>query len=184
VSDLTDSQRRQLWAKFGHKQYRDAFVASHLSTNISAQIHATRERLGWTQTQLADAAGMAQARISVMEDPSYERSSISTLKRLASAFDVALIVQFVPFSDFLVSVTCLTPNHFAVPDFSHDLPPDTIPYGAGTGAGTITITQDAPTATSTVVDLTRHIRERMQTGSPLTSAHQIVIEDKRAIGGR
>jgi transcriptional regulator with XRE-family HTH domain len=122
VSESTSTKRsRRLWDRFRSKVYRDAFVESHLSTNIAAQIYSIREARGWTQEQLADAAHMAQARISVMEDPSYRRFTLTTLKRLASAFDVALIVRFVPFSELLEWSTSLTPERLAVPNYGSDM---------------------------------------------------------------
>ena len=100
-STIQNRDFKGLWRKFTDKAYREAFVSADISTTIAAQIHALREQRGWTQKQLADAAGMAQTRISVLEDPSYEKSSLTTLKRLASAFDVGLLVKFVPLSQQL-----------------------------------------------------------------------------------
>ena len=91
--------RTQLWEKMRNKSYRDTFVAAHLSTNIAAQIQTIREQRGWTKKQLAQKAGMSPSRITVMEDPSYEKFTLTTLKRLASAFDVALIARFAPFGE-------------------------------------------------------------------------------------
>lgn len=120
----TLTKRSRLWEKFRSKVYRDAFVESHLSTNIAAQIHSLREARGWTQEKLADTAHMAQARISIMEGPSYRGFTLSTLKRLASAFDVALIVRFVPFGELLEWSTSLTPERLAPPNYGADrLPP-------------------------------------------------------------
>jgi transcriptional regulator with XRE-family HTH domain len=124
VSDSTLTKRAGIWDRFRSKAYRDAFVKSHLSTNVAAQIYSMREARGWTQEELAAAADMAQARISIMEDPSYQRFSLTTLKRLASAFDVALIVRFVPFSELLEWSISLTSERLAVPSYETDrLPP-------------------------------------------------------------
>jgi transcriptional regulator with XRE-family HTH domain len=57
-----------------------------------------REERGWTQRELGDIAGVRQNWISQIESPDYEGFSLRTLKKLAFAFDVALIVRFVPFS--------------------------------------------------------------------------------------
>ena len=69
--ESTESIRAQLWEKMRGKPYRDSFVAAHLSTNIAAQIQTLREKRGWSQGELAEKAGMARSRISVMENPSY-----------------------------------------------------------------------------------------------------------------
>jgi hypothetical protein len=44
---------------------------------------------------------MSQERISVAENPNYSRFNLKTLKKIASAFDVALIVRFVPISELV-----------------------------------------------------------------------------------
>jgi transcriptional regulator with XRE-family HTH domain len=114
--------RTELWAKMRTKgkPYRDAFVTAHLSTNIAAQIQTMREKEGWTQEQLAEKTGMSQARISVMENPSYDKYSLKTLRRLGSAFDVAVIVRFEAFSSLVNWVANLSPEKMAVPKFDDD----------------------------------------------------------------
>lgn len=121
MSDDIISTAKQIWRKFSRgKGYRDAFVASNLSTNVAAQIVGMREERGWRQVELAERSGMAQARISVLEDPNYDKFTISTLKRIASAFDVALVIRFVPFSELLNWVVNITPRDLAPIDFSRD----------------------------------------------------------------
>ncbi len=93
------SALQNLWKKFKDKEYRNSFVGSHTASNIANQIATLREDRGWTQTELAQRAEMKQARISVLENPSNESVNISTLIRLANAFDVGLAVRFVPHSD-------------------------------------------------------------------------------------
>jgi transcriptional regulator with XRE-family HTH domain len=122
VSDRISERQLSLWEKFEEKEYRDGFVSSHLAENINAQIYSTRELRGWTQQEFADKAGMAQARICVMENSSYDKFSLTTLKRLASALDVALIVRFVPFSELAEYATSMGPERLAVRDFTNDRP--------------------------------------------------------------
>jgi transcriptional regulator with XRE-family HTH domain len=121
VSDDINSLRKQVWRALTERSYRDTAVDSHIGTNLAAQIYALREALGWTQAELADRAGMAQARISVMENPSYEQFTLSTLKRLRAAFDVALIVRFVPFTEFADWMANLTPEKLAPPHFEKEM---------------------------------------------------------------
>ena len=83
------------------KKYRDAFVSEHIDTGIPFQIRALRKQRGWTQKELSNLIGMAQERISVAENPNYSRFNLKTLKRIASAFDVALIVRFIPISELV-----------------------------------------------------------------------------------
>lgn len=120
MSENIESIRAQLWEKMRDKSYRDTFVAAHLSTNIVAQIQTLRESRGWTKKELAKRTGMSPSRISVMEDPSYDKFTLSTLRRLASAFDVALITRFASFSGLVDWVANLSPDKLEVSEFEKD----------------------------------------------------------------
>jgi transcriptional regulator with XRE-family HTH domain len=61
------------------------------------QLRAMRDRAGLTQTELGQKVGMNQNAISRLERLDYGKASLTTLKRLAAAFDVGLMVYFVPF---------------------------------------------------------------------------------------
>lgn len=114
---------RNLWDKFKSRTYRRTFAESQLSTTVAAQIVAMREDRGWTQKRLGDEAGMGQSRICVLEDPANEAMTIKTLKRIARAFDVVLVVRFVPFSELLRWRTSAAPQELAVPGFDDDVAP-------------------------------------------------------------
>jgi transcriptional regulator with XRE-family HTH domain len=73
-----------------------------------------------SQGELAERAGMKQSRISLMENPSYEGLNINTLRRLAAAFDVALIVRFVPYGELLGWATNLDEKQLNPVSFDHD----------------------------------------------------------------
>lgn len=88
----------KLGLEFQDAEYRHAYAEECLNTMIATQIKVLREQRDMTQKQLADTAGMAQPRIPLLEDASYENWTIKTLKRLAKAFDVALSVKFETFS--------------------------------------------------------------------------------------
>jgi transcriptional regulator with XRE-family HTH domain len=102
-------------------------VASNLEKGIANQIRATRDKRGWSQTELAGAAGMGQNNVSRLESPDYGRHTISSLKRIAEALDVALVVRFVPFGQYIdwLSGTPhldngLTPEALAVASFADE----------------------------------------------------------------
>jgi len=124
MSDPINTKIKALWARFRSKAFRDGFVSSDVHSNIAAQIVTMREDRGWTQKELADRAGMAQSRISLLENPSYERTGLSVLKRIASAFDVGIAVRFVPFSNNLDWATDDRPTHLSVESFSDDQMPN------------------------------------------------------------
>ncbi len=102
------------------KRYRDSFVSAQLSTGIAAQIQTMREDREWLQKDLAAKAEMSPARISVMENPSYENLNVKTLKRLASAFDVALVIRFIPFSELVRWVASVSPEKLSAASFDGD----------------------------------------------------------------
>lgn len=80
---------------------RARLVESHLGKNLAFQLRALRDREQWSQSELARKLGMTQNAISRLESPNYGKATLTTLKRLAAAFDVALTVRFVPFSQFI-----------------------------------------------------------------------------------
>jgi len=109
------------------KTTRQHFVESNLAKAIAHQLRATRDKLGWSQERLAREVGMNQNAISRLESPEYGKQTLTTLKRLSAAMDVALIVRFVPFSELIdwVSGTPRTAHGLsaaalAVPDFESE----------------------------------------------------------------
>lgn len=119
---MISDRREQQMEALADKEYRDLYVAEHIRTGIAFQIRAMREDRGWTQSELGQRAqGMAQETISQLEDPDYGRLTLRTLRRLASALDVAVIVRFAPFSDLVDWIVNLTPQHLAPPSFDAEL---------------------------------------------------------------
>src|SRR5438445_11026074 len=112
--------RGQLVAKLSNKEYRDIFVSEQVNTGLSFQMRALREQRDWSQAELGRRSEMAQSRISVMEDANYSRFSLTTLKRLASAFDVGLVVRFAPFSELLTHFANLSPRALEATSFHDD----------------------------------------------------------------
>jgi len=115
-----NSVREQLARKLQDKEYRDAFVSEQIFSGLPLKIHALREQRHLSQKQLGEKAGVAQAWISKLEDPNYGKLTISTLLRLASAFDVGLEVDFVPFAKALEAAVNVSPEWFEVPSFVDD----------------------------------------------------------------
>ena len=118
TTDMT--RREQIVASFADKEYRDEFVAENIASDLAFQIRATRADRGWTQQDLALRTGIAQATLSRLENPDYRRYTLSTLKRLASALDVALAVRFAPFSELADWAASLSAEDLAVPSFAND----------------------------------------------------------------
>jgi transcriptional regulator with XRE-family HTH domain len=107
------------------KAVRAEFIESNLAKSLAHNLRATRDRLDWSQERLAAEVGMNQNAVSRLESSDYGKQTITTLKRLAKAMDVALIVRFIPFSELIdwISGTRhvddgLSTESLAVPSFS------------------------------------------------------------------
>jgi transcriptional regulator with XRE-family HTH domain len=113
-------RREKLITELRNKEYRDAFVSEHIDTGIPFQIRALREQRSLTQKELADRAGVTQVWISRIENPNYSGFSIKTLLKLASAFDIGLIVRFVPISNLVKWELQLSPESLQAVSFNED----------------------------------------------------------------
>jgi transcriptional regulator with XRE-family HTH domain len=102
------------------KGYRHGMVNAQIEIDLPFQIRALRKQRGWTQPELAAKTGMKQPRISNMEKPGVTHFSLETLRRLAEAFDVALVVRFAPFSELHWSQS-FSPDEFAVQSFGEEI---------------------------------------------------------------
>jgi transcriptional regulator with XRE-family HTH domain len=102
------------------EEYRHGLVTAQIEVDLPFQLRALRKQRVLTQPELADLAGMKQSRISKMEKPGGARFTLETLRRLAKALDVALIVRFGPFGELLGWSREFNPDAFAVPSFNEE----------------------------------------------------------------
>jgi len=114
------NRRISLIERLKDKDARDRFVESHIRNGLSFQIRGTRKSRGWNQEVLAEKCHSKQGAVSRLENSDYGKFSLKTLRRLASVFDVALVVKFVPFSELLDSVVHMTPENLEVPSYDED----------------------------------------------------------------
>lgn len=100
---------------------RHLYLDSSIRQLIAMQLRSMREARGWSQLEVGEkAGGMKQSAIARLEDPRYSSITLSTLKRLAKAFDVALIVRFAPFSEFISWTAQLNESRLSPPSFSKE----------------------------------------------------------------
>jgi len=116
MSELVD----QLRPEFQDEEYRHSYAEECLNTMIATQIKVLREQREMTQSALAKKAEMLQPRLSVLENSDYSSWSISTLKRLARAFDLALSVKFEAFSEVVLDFEEMTKETLSRPSFKND----------------------------------------------------------------
>lgn len=94
----TPKAHEVLWDAFSDFEYRRGFAEGHAADFLANQIHTLRVDRGLNQKQLAKAANVTQPQISNWE-ASCDGITLTSLNKLAEAFDVALIAKFVPFSE-------------------------------------------------------------------------------------
>lgn len=73
----------------------EAYEAARLAYELGRTIRRMREERGWSQTGLADAAGMTQSAVARFEAGGTV-PSLPVLERLARALDAELVVQVRP----------------------------------------------------------------------------------------
>jgi transcriptional regulator with XRE-family HTH domain len=108
-------------AEIADKEYRHGLVTAQIEVDLPFQIRALRKQRNLTQPELAELTGMKQPRFPLMEKPGGARFTLETLRRLAKAFDVALIVKFAPFSELLEWSENFYPDSFCVASFDGEL---------------------------------------------------------------
>jgi transcriptional regulator with XRE-family HTH domain len=119
---MTLDKEKQIRDSLDNKEYREALAVEHVNTTLAIQIRNMRENHNpkWKQSDLSDRLGKHQETISQWENPDYGRYSITTLKKLAAAFDVALLVKFVPFSELVSDMVNLSTTRLSPPSFDEE----------------------------------------------------------------
>ncbi|MBX3703331.1 MAG: helix-turn-helix transcriptional regulator [Steroidobacteraceae bacterium] len=102
------------------KAYRDEFVSAMVSNTIALQIRELRSKANLSQKKLAQKMGKKQSVISRLEDPEYGAFNVRTLLEMAKAFDVALLVKFIPFNELMERSRKLAPEDLAVYSYSDE----------------------------------------------------------------
>lgn len=62
---------------------------------LAIQLHELREREGLTQQEVAKLAGTSRSVIARLEQPGYEKHTVSTLRKVAGAMGYTMRVEFV-----------------------------------------------------------------------------------------
>jgi transcriptional regulator with XRE-family HTH domain len=115
-----DNKREQIWESLHDHEFRKQFIDEHITVGVAFQIRSLRNRQNLTQANLADRLDVKQPLVSSWENPDYGKYSLGTLKELAKAFDVGLLVRFVPFSTLVDWTVNLSSDAIAPPSFSEE----------------------------------------------------------------
>lgn len=117
---ITDKEQ-QIRDSFVEKAYREALAVEHVNTTLAIQIRQLREQRYGKQAALAQRLGKHQETISQWENPDYGRYSLTSLKKLAAAFDVALLVKFISFNELAKDMVNLSPARLCPSSFNDEL---------------------------------------------------------------
>jgi transcriptional regulator with XRE-family HTH domain len=120
MSQSVKSLRQDFIDNKDDRSYRHAYADESLNISIATQIKVLREQRDWYQQDLAGKANMKQSMISRYEEVNYSSWSLSTLKRLAEAFDVILDVKFRSFKDLVIDTCNFSRESLQVPEFVED----------------------------------------------------------------
>lgn len=112
--------RDRLLGRFQEPEYRQTYVEAFLNTSIAAQIRALRRSRKLSQKQLGVLIGTKQSGVSALENVNYSRWSLSTLRKIARVFDVALVVRFESFGEILDDITSFDAAKLDKPSFDQD----------------------------------------------------------------
>jgi transcriptional regulator with XRE-family HTH domain len=149
---------KNLKQEFVDKIYRHSYAEEFLNSSIATQIKVLREQRKWRQSDLAVAAEMKQSVISRLENVNYSSWSITSLKKLAEAFDVVLTVKFERFKDLVLDAQDFSRKELEVPEFEND------PFFKPTG--TLELLQ-TPTSSQLLVTSDEEIFEREFVAAPV-----------------
>jgi transcriptional regulator with XRE-family HTH domain len=99
------------------KEMRDAYLEEKTRARIALQIKSIRSQRGWSQAELGQRMGKPQSNVARLEDREVARYTVTTLLDLASTYDCGVIVEFVPYEEFLQRTEDLSPERLQVLSF-------------------------------------------------------------------
>lgn len=117
---MITAKQRKFLDSLTDKEYREMFADELVGTSLAFQIRRLREARQLTQNDISGLTGKAQPTISQWEDPNYGRYTLSTLKELAAAFKVALLVRFVSFSELADWTVDVDPTRLIPPSYDDE----------------------------------------------------------------
>lgn len=106
---------KRLLERLTNKRYRAAYVEENVRTGIAFQIRTLRGEM--SQADFGKKLGKPQSVVSRLEDPDYGKLSVQTLLEVAAALDIALLVKFASFPDFIQQTRDVSPAGLSVPAY-------------------------------------------------------------------
>jgi transcriptional regulator with XRE-family HTH domain len=110
---------KRLFNKLTNKKYRSAYVEENVQTGIAYQLRTLRGEL--SQEEFGKKIDKPQSVVSRIEDPDYGKLSVQTLLDIATSLDIALLVKFVSFPEFIQQTRDVSIEGLQVPSFEESL---------------------------------------------------------------
>lgn len=99
--------------------FRHRYLGAQTGAKIVRQIRAMRRQRGWSQANFAVRLNKPASNVSQrLENLDYSGFSLKTLLEVAEACDVGLVVEFVPYKDFIRRTDDLSTDKLEVNEFS------------------------------------------------------------------
>ena len=117
---MITAKQRNFLDGLSDKEYREMFADELVGTSLAFQIRRLREARNLSQVDISKLTGKAQPTISQWEDPNYGRYTLSTLKELATAFGVALLVRFISFGELADWTVDVSQNRLTPPSYDEE----------------------------------------------------------------
>ena len=101
-------------------EMRQAYLEATIEQDIAWQISINRKARAMTQKELAKRCDTQQSGIARLEDPTYGKQSLAMLTKVAHAFDCALQVKLIPYSQLAQETQDTSPEALTVASFSDE----------------------------------------------------------------
>jgi transcriptional regulator with XRE-family HTH domain len=120
MSKSYDNLREDFIFNKDEKEYRHAYAEESTDISVGTQIKVLREQRNWRQEDLAREAGIQQPMVSRYENVNYSNWTLTTLKKLARAYDVWLDIRFRSFGELVNETNRFSRETLQVPRFADD----------------------------------------------------------------
>lgn len=96
LRECQDDFTRHLEEHLKNPEWAKGYYEELENTKIALEIASLREKKRLTQAQLAERVGTVQSAIARLENPNYEKASLSILRKIANALDARLVIRLEP----------------------------------------------------------------------------------------
>lgn len=118
-SDLREETYSEAFAaELDEKEFRDCFAEDQIRVRLALQIRALRQQRGLSQSQFGELVGMPQSSVARFENPDSGRLTLSSLFKIAAAFDIAFVGEFVDHKALLERTRSMTKERLEVESYT------------------------------------------------------------------